>query len=130
MARRTRSWCSAGMAIAYWRWTAQWCVYPRIRPWLGEAKLTTLDSAAQGVPKNLLQLAQSESSMWLAFDHLRRALGEATWTTSIRSMFEESISGTIPQIYLDLWGLKINGFFTLNIDRLAARAFSSCFPGR
>jgi hypothetical protein len=97
---------------------------------IGEEKLRTLDNPAQEVPKGLLQLAKSESSMWLAFEHLRRALGEATWVTSIRSMFDGAISATIPQIYIDLWRLGINGFFTLNIDRLVTRGFSSCFPGR
>jgi hypothetical protein len=74
---------------------------------IGEAKLRTLDAAAQRVPKNLLNLAQAESSMWLAFDHLRRALGDTTWTSSIRTIFESSLSARIPEMYLDLWGLQI-----------------------
>src|ERR1039458_4058296 len=82
-------WAGSGLSAS-----AELPTWPRLFDGLleiGEAKLRTLDAVAQRVPKNLLNLAQSESSMWLAFDHLRRALGDATWTSSIRSIFESSL---------------------------------------
>jgi hypothetical protein len=94
-----------------------------------DKKAQTQDGEAQRHTKALVQLAMLESSLWVGFEQLHRALGNTTWITAIRNRFENAASAKIPQIYLDFWELGINGFLTLNIDMLASRAFSQFFGG-
>jgi len=77
-----------------------------------------------------VELAKTEKSPWNAFGHLRKALGDTTWIATIRNTLQSASTVSIPQSYLDFWELGVNGFFTLNLDRLASRAFSECFAGR
>ena len=70
-----------------------------------EQKLATLDDEGQKRTKALVELAKTETSVWSAFAHLRRALGDTTWITTIRNTFQNASSVTIPQTYLDFWEL-------------------------
>lgn|ERR1035437_7469928 len=62
-----------------------------------DQKLATLDDEGQKRPKALVALAKTETSLWSAFAHLHRALGDTTWVTTIRNAFQNAFSVTIPQ---------------------------------
>lgn len=88
-----------------------------------------VDKVASEIIQAHLKLAHSEKSAWKKFEHLKQALGNADYTSSVREAFQDAGKVEIPDLYLQLWELGINGFFTLNIDRLASRAFSATKPG-
>ncbi|MGA2242371.1 MAG: SIR2 family protein [Verrucomicrobiota bacterium] len=88
-----------------------------------------VDTAASEIIQAHLKLAHSEKSAWKKFQHLKNALGNTDYTSAIHEAFQDAGKATIPNLYLQLWELGINGFFTLNIDRLASRAFSTRTPG-
>jgi hypothetical protein len=66
-------------------------------------------------------LAQNEKSVWKKFEHLKKALGNTDYTSAVREAFQDAGKAKIPNLYLQLWELGINGFFTLNIDRLTGQ---------
>jgi eukaryotic-like serine/threonine-protein kinase len=80
------------------------------------------------VERSLLSLAIEERDLWLAFQHLKRVLGETTYHAEMRALFPDVPP---PAIYESLWSLTgVDGCVTLNIDRLASRAFAEVYGGR
>ena len=72
---------------------------------------------------------RGEVNNWRAFEFLRRALGETTWQSLIREILGESATLEPPSVYYRLWKLSPHGLLTLNLDRLATRAFTDVRPG-
>ena len=53
----------------------------------------------------------------MAFDRLADALGSATYRSVIRAALTPAPDVQTPPLYLLLWGLRIDGMLTLNLDR-------------
>ena len=66
---------------------------------------------------------EKEQNNWRAFEYLKRSLGQTTYRTRIRRMLNPSSSMDPPPIYEKIWRLKPHGMLTLNIDRLATKAY-------
>lgn len=81
----------------------------------------------------LLEVAESESNYWLAFQHLKKIVGETTFRSETRRLLTPDPNSNIPEIYRKLWKLRkkgsFRGFLTLNLDGFAARAYSLEYPG-
>jgi len=67
------------------------------------------------------EISQMENN-WIAFQRLKETIGESTYRDVIREHLRPVASIKIPDIYLNIWKLKISGLINLNIDRLATRA--------
>jgi serine/threonine protein kinase len=86
-----------------------------------EKKLTSVpDTSAQAK----LDIARRTDDFWLAFDLLRVSLGRATYRDAVRAYLRDLDQALVPQSYKYLWRLGVKGILTLNLDRLAARAYS------
>jgi len=67
--------------------------------------------------------AKKESDLWIAFEILKRELGDTSFVSTIRAGFKSVDTCPIPVIYRKLWDLPIKGILNLNLDRLASRSF-------
>jgi len=81
--------------------------------------LLTQAGAAEGVDR-----------LWTAFQILKGSLGNASYRDAIREELRHASSCNVPTGYLRLWQLGVSGIVTLNIDRLATRAYNHVFSGR
>jgi hypothetical protein len=68
-------------------------------------------------------LAESEESLWVAFEILRRGLGETSFRDEVKDALKLAATVGIPDGYTLLTKLRIRGVLNLNLDRLASRAF-------
>ncbi len=68
------------------------------------------------------ELATAEESPWVAFEMLRSLLGKTSYRELVRGSFADVHRVATPDLYRDLWKLRIKGMLTLNLDRLAARS--------
>ncbi|MBV6422226.1 MAG: hypothetical protein DAHOPDDO_03519 [Ignavibacteriaceae bacterium] len=59
---------------------------------------------------------------WLAFQRLKKSLGETTYREIIRELLRPAASIKIPEVYNLIWALRVGGLLNLNIDKLATRA--------
>ena len=66
---------------------------------------------------------EQEGNNWRAFERLKTHLGQTTYRTRIRNILNPSSSMEPPPIYEKIWRLKPHGMLTLNIDRLATKAY-------
>jgi hypothetical protein len=71
--------------------------------------------------------AEKEIEVWQSFTHLKSALRDDVYRSTINSAFS-SVNGEIPKCYIELWKLKIRGIITTNLDRFAGRAFPISHP--
>lgn len=92
-------------------------------------KANTLDTPERMVTTNAVDQIRNMQDYWLAFQLLRKNLGPTTYREEIRRKFEPAETAKIPEAYGLVLGLPVSGMLTLNIDRLATRAFSIRFPG-
>jgi eukaryotic-like serine/threonine-protein kinase len=93
-------------------------------------KAELLDVTGAKLTNGLCDAAEGEPNLWESFDLLRKSLGETSYIAAIRKEFELAARVSPPSTYRELWELRIAGFLTLNIDRLAIRSFSEIFSGR
>ena len=73
----------------------------------------------KGLPRHIEQ----EQNNWRAFEQLKTHLGQTTFRTRIRNILNPSSSIEPPPIYEKIWRLRPHGVLTLNIDRLATKAY-------
>ncbi|KAA0250592.1 MAG: hypothetical protein EDX89_22590 [Acidobacteria bacterium] len=76
------------------------------------------------------EVARREKSLWLGFELIERALGPTTFKEVIRRELSRCHSAPVPARYRNLWQLRLRGMISLNLDSLAARAFSEVHPGK
>lgn len=69
-----------------------------------------------------------ESDLWLVFQRLH-ALAKTTYVEAIKKAFARADTCQVPATYRRLFDIQAKGLITLNIDRLASRAFSLQRPG-
>lgn len=67
---------------------------------------------------------QSINNPWIAFEKLETILGINAFEAAIKRSLHTALKCDVPKIYTQLWKLGVNGFLTLNIDRLASRAYN------
>ena len=87
-------------------------------------KINQLEAWEQESLRELAQLIQLTDNNWQAFDMLRDSLGGTTWRAQVREILIQSASVSIPMSYQQMWKLKPHGLLTLNLDRLATRAYA------
>jgi serine/threonine protein kinase len=104
---------------------------------LKQKLLEIIDKKAQSIDikdrdkiRIAMQYASSQESLWSSFELLKKHLGEADFRAAIRKEFSVADTCQIPEAYMQLWNLNVAGILTLNMDRLATRAFSARHPGK
>ena len=94
-----------------------------------EAKVGNLDDPKGGDLRKAVRNVRTEQDNWRAFERLRSALGRATWRSRIRELLGPSASIETPPVYRKIWDLRPHGILTLNLDRLATKAYTETYPG-
>lgn len=74
--------------------------------------------------QSFLKSIKSIDNPWIVFEKLELILGKTNFEASIRRNLNHALKCQVPKIYTELWKLGVNGIITLNIDRLASRAYS------
>ena len=97
----------------------------------GEANsyINTLSEEQQKEKRFQYKALNSISNPWIAFEKIETILGEQGFEAAIKRSLNPALKCEVPKIYTELWKLGISGFFTLNIDRLASRAYSEAGIG-
>lgn len=67
---------------------------------------------------------QSINNPWIAFEKLESILGPNNFEAEVKRALGNALKCEVPKIYIELWKLGISGMLTLNIDRLASRAYN------
>jgi hypothetical protein len=122
------AWTGAGLSVV-----AGLPTWPDLRKRLCEvAEKTAIhqEKNAQTRTLALKSLAESETDLWQAFEHLKNAIGSTTFRAEIKEAFAPAGSAKIPTIYSLLWQLGIRGILNLNLDGLASRASGEVFSGK
>ena len=91
-----------------------------------EEKIDNLDHYESEPMESLrrsVRIIKEEQSNWRAFERLRESLGKTTWQSCIREFLGQSVFTETPMAYQKIWSLRPNGVLTLNLDRLASKAF-------
>ena len=94
-----------------------------------EAKVHNLDESEGGDLIEAARSVRTEGDYWRAFERMRDALGRATWRSRIRELLEPTASIETPPVYRKIWDLRPHGILTLNLDRLATKAYTETYPG-
>ena len=87
-------------------------------------KIDNLDHQENESPKRSAQYISNEQNHWRAFEMLRTQLGKTTWQSRIRELLGPPDSIETPLAYKKIWSLRPHGILTLNLDRLASKAYS------
>lgn len=96
-----------------------------------EEKAQQLDEVSErGRLQGRLSSIKSDPNLWLAFQNLKEELGRTTYTECVRQAFSKAATCTIPENFKRLLKLHFSGILSLNIDRIATRAFSELYPGK
>lgn len=92
----------------------------------GEASIyiNTLSDDQQKEKRFQYKALNSINNPWIAFEKLEKILGEQGFEAAIKRSLNSALKCQVPKIYTELWKLGISGFLTLNIDRLASRAYN------
>lgn len=93
-----------------------------------ERKAASLDENGERLLKEAASAARSASSPWIAFEIVKKALGNPTYYASVRDALQVHANTTVPEAYKRIWQLRPGGMLSLNIDRLATRAFNEVHP--
>ena len=79
--------------------------------------------------KKAVRLVERQKNNWHAFEILRKELGNATWRSRIRELLRPYASTNAPLVYRKIWRLRPHGILTLNLDRLATKAYAEVDEG-
>ena len=92
-------------------------------------KIDNLDHLESKPLRKSAQDITREQSNWHSFERLRTALGRTTWQSRIRELLGPSDLIQSPSAYQRIWKLRPHGILTLNLDRLASKAYSEMNAG-
>ena len=92
-------------------------------------KIDNLDPQEGESRRKSAKLINAERNNWIAFEMLRTGLGRTTWQSCIRELLDPSVSIETPLAYKKIWSLRPHGILTLNLDRLASKAYSEINTG-
>ena len=92
---------------------------------VAEAKeyVASLSEEQQREKQAQYKALQSIDNPWLIFEKLESILGSNAFEASIKRHLNHALKCEVPKIYIELWKLGVNGFLTLNVDRLASRGY-------
>jgi len=102
---------------------------------LRDRLIAALRSKANSLSEDAEQLrhkanvAERASDLWVAFDIIKKALGQASYRDGVREALLPTTTARIPGAYSNLWRLGVSGVLNLNLDRLATRAYTDTNPG-
>lgn len=85
--------------------------------------INTLSPEQQKEKRSQYKSISSIDNPWIVFEKLESILGSNGFEAAIKRSLNSALKCQVPSIYLELWKLGISGYLTLNIDRLASRAF-------
>jgi len=71
-----------------------------------------------------------KQDLWIAFERLRKTLGQTTYRSEIYEALTVGHHSNIPPNYERLWKLRLGGVLNLNLDSLVIRAYSQTFPSQ
>lgn len=100
--------------------------WPKLRENLQQALRESIENSGQSVAahrRTLLEASVKQESPWMAFELLEEAFGRESFNGAVTRELFSALKCAIPHAYTLLWNLKVKGFLTLNIDRLAYRSF-------
>lgn len=121
------AWVGSGLSVA-----ANLPTWSQLRHTLSEtlrANASTFEESARAQALNTISQIKSQPDPWLALQMLEDALGAATFKDVIRKQLTGIPGAPIPLAYKHLWALGIKGMLTLNLDRIATRAYTEKNPG-
>lgn len=122
------AWVGSGLSVP-----AGLPTWSGLRKSLETALKNKADTFGEEDRKQLLVALESiikEKNNWVAFQMLQEELGATTYRETIKSEFICASSAEVPEALNYLWKMRIKGILTLNIDRIASRAYSNTSPGR
>lgn len=93
-------------------------------------KASAADPSELALAKTRADQIRQEEDCWLAFQMLRDALGPATYRAAVRESLQPAETCEIPEAYSSILSLPVTGVMTVNLDRLATRAYTSMNPGK
>lgn len=67
---------------------------------------------------------------WIAFQRLKKQLGHTTYRAAVREAFKTAETCAIPENYSSILALPVTGILSLNLDKLATRAYTNKNPGK
>jgi eukaryotic-like serine/threonine-protein kinase len=88
------------------------------------------DEATQKKYLSEADLARKHQNAWVAFEILKRSLGETTYRDTIRTALGKADGLEPPQAYGSLWKLKPAGILSLNLDLFVTRAYTALYGSR
>lgn len=86
-------------------------------------KISTFDGDEQAKLRSVYFRVKDLDDYWLAFDGIRKALGDATYRASVKEALAPIPRCPVPRCYELLWDLPFQGAITLNLDRLLTKAY-------
>ena len=92
-------------------------------------KIDNLDEQASESLRKSMEFIRGQANNWHAFEALRGQLGNTTWRSRIRELLRPSASASAPLVYRKIWRLRPHGIMTLNLDRLASKAYAEVNQG-
>lgn len=107
--------------------------WPKLRSMLCDAldnKARSMDETEKAYLEQRATQIRAMQDNWLSFQMLESALGRTSYRSAIRDALSAAESCSIPPIYSFALDLPVTGILTLNLDRIATRAFTSKNPGR
>ncbi|MBI4725924.1 hypothetical protein HY768_01635 [candidate division TA06 bacterium] len=86
-------------------------------------KAKSFDIADQDAYTKKVKAISTIADYWVLFEELKEVMGEESYVAAIKHIFATADTVKIPNCYNQIWNLNIGGIITVNIDRLATRAF-------
>jgi hypothetical protein len=93
-------------------------------------KAASLESKEAERLDALSKNARDNANLWASFSALKKGLGRSSYRDAIRRSLDPAATAKIPECYRSLWKLNLSGMLSLNLDRLAARAYGEHAPGK
>jgi hypothetical protein len=121
-------WVGSGLSIP-----ADLPSWPKLQETLCQTlvdKDSSIGKEESDIAEKLVTQIRKKNDYWLTFQILREKLGAATYRSIIRESFKNAQNCQIPDNYLSILDLPMTGILSLNLDRLATRAYTGKNPGR
>lgn len=120
-------WVGAGLSVDAGLPT--WADLRRLLVAAGEQKAAEMDPGDKEPLDAELKAVALNADYWVAFERLKAALGDTTFTATIRSALSTAHDVAIPPAYELIWRLGAKAVLSLNLDNLAVRAHASVHGG-
>lgn len=95
-----------------------------------EDKARTLDNSDGEHLRRQANSIRNERDFWVSFERLEKLLGATTYRETVRNALTAPESAVVPDAYRNVWKLPVKGVVSLNLDRMATRAYSEVRPGK